>query len=91
MEKPNYKQRQAIMKAAGYNVPQDGSWGPYQQKIWDKLTIKQKEYDTTLTGLFQSIRDKITGDTTYKVDPTNEGVVKKYDPKNIDWSKTRSS
>lgn len=43
MGKTNYKQRQAIMKAAGYNVPQDGSWGPYQQKIWDKLTTKQKD------------------------------------------------
>lgn len=77
MSKPNYKQRQAFMKAAGYNVPTNGSWGPYQQKIWDKLTTKQKEYDTTVSGLVSAIKDKITGNTTYKVDPTNQGIVQK--------------
>lgn len=37
------RQRQAYMKAAGYNVPQDGSWGPYQQSIWNKLVQKQTQ------------------------------------------------
>lgn len=63
------KRRQAYMKSLGYNVPTDGSWGPYQQKIWDKLSTKQKEYDNTFIGLFNGLKDKITGNTTYKKDP----------------------
>ena len=65
----NYKQRQAYMRKLGYNVPLDGSWGPYQQKIWDKLSTKNKEYDTTIMGLIQGLTDKLTGNTTYKKDP----------------------
>ena len=60
------KLRQAYMKSLGYNVPTDGSWGPYQQKIWDKLSTRQKEYDNTFVGLFNGLKDKITGNTTYK-------------------------
>ena len=73
----NYKQRQAYMRMLGYKVPLDGSWGPYQQKIWDRLSTKNKEYDTTLMGLIQSITDKITGNTTYKKDPLEKGQVYK--------------
>ena len=73
----NYKQRQAYMRMLGYKVPLDGSWGPYQQKIWDRLSTKNKEYDTTLMGLIQSITDKITGNTTYKKDPLEKGQIYK--------------
>ncbi len=85
------KRRQAYMKAAGYKVPQDGSWGPWQQSIWDKLTTRQKQYDTTWTGLFNGIVDKITGNTTYKVDPLEASTVRKYNPDEVDWDKTRRS
>ena len=37
------KKKQAYMKAAGYKVPQDGSWGPWQQKIYDKLSKEEIE------------------------------------------------
>ena len=54
------------MKMAGYNVPQDGTWGPYQQQIWDKMNTREKEYKPTIWGLLQKGYDTITGDTTYK-------------------------
>lgn len=31
------KRRQQILKAAGYNVTVDGSWGPYQESLWNKV------------------------------------------------------
>ena len=69
--KNEYKRRQAMMKAAGYNVPQDGSWGPYQQKIWNKLSTRKKEYAPTIWGLLQAGYDTITGNTTYQtIQPT---------------------
>ena len=54
-EKAANMQKQAYMRAAGYNVPQDGSWGPWQQSIWNSLPqdlksmillwqVLQKEY-----------------------------------------------
>ena len=59
------------MKVAGYNVPQNGSWGPYQQKIWDKLNTREKEYKPTIWGLLQKGYDTIIGNTTYQaVQPT---------------------
>lgn len=63
------KTKQAYMNAHGYKVPINGSWGPNQQRIWDRLTLKEKDYDTTITGLMSSIADKITGNTTYRIDP----------------------
>lgn len=85
------KRRQAYMKAVGYNVPQDGSWGPWQQKIWDKLSTKQKQYDTTLMGFAQGMWDKLTGNDTVKYDPTDSGTVRTWSPDNVDWGKTRRS
>lgn len=71
----NYKQRQAYMRSLGYKVPLDGSWGPYQQKIWDRLSTKNKEYDTTVMGLVQGLADKITGNNTYKKDPLEQSQI----------------
>ena len=85
------KRKQAYMKAAGYNVPQDGSWGPWQQSIWNKLTTRPKEYDTTLMGLKDAIVDKITGNDTEKFNPLDQGSLTSYNPKNVDWGKTRRS
>ena len=85
------QQRQALMRAAGYNVPNDGSWGSYQQTVWDNLATKPKEYDTTLTGFAEGIWDKLTGNDTYKTNPLDQGTVRTYDPNNVDWGKTRRS
>ena len=85
------KTRQAYMKVAGYNVPQDGSWGPWQQSIWNKLTTRPKEYDTTLMGLKDAIVDKITGNDTERFNPLAQGSLTSYNPKNVDWGKTRRS
>ena len=55
------QQKQAYMRAAGYDVPKDGSWNEEQQSIWDNLTTKPKEYDPTLTGIIGGYRDKLLG------------------------------
>ena len=77
------QQRQAYMRAAGYKVPNDGSWGPYQQSIWDGLTIKKKNYDTTLSGFAEGLWDKFMGNDTYRINPINPGTVQTYNSDNI--------
>lgn len=84
-------QKQAYMRAAGYDVPNDGSWNEQQQSIWDSLTIRPKEYDTTLTGFATGLWDKLTGNTTERTKPFNQGEINPYDPNKVDWSKTRNS
>ena len=85
------QQRQAMMKAAGYNVPNNGLWDDDQQSVWDKLTIKNKDYDTTLKGFLGAMGDKATGNTTYRDDPLIQDAVKTYDSNNVDWDKTNRS
>lgn len=57
--------RQQILKLAGYNVPQDGSWGPYQQKLWEQINTKEKQYTPSVWGLLERGYDTVTGNTTY--------------------------
>lgn len=83
--------RQAMMRAAGLNVPNNGLWDDAQQAAWNKLTTKSKDYDTTLTGFGQAIYDKINGDTIYKNNPFIQDEVKTYNPDNVDWNKTNRS
>lgn len=85
------QQRQAMMRAAGYDVPDNGLWDDDQQSVWDKLTIKNKDYNTTLKGFTQGLVDKATGNTTYRDDPLIQDEVKTYDPDNVDWDKTNRS
>ena len=85
------QQKQAMMRAAGYNVPMDGSWGAYQEAIWHNLTTKPKEYDNTLTGFAEGLIDRYNGNTTERTNPLYQGEVRDYNPDNIDWSKTRRS
>lgn len=86
------KRRQAYMRAHGYTeIKVDGSWGQYQQKIWDRLTTRKKNYDTTLVGLISAVKDKLTKNDTYKVDPLDSGTIKKYNSNEVDWGKTRRS
>lgn len=83
--------RQALMRAAGYDVPDNGLWDEKQQAIWDKLTIKDKDYDTTLTGFGKAMMDKLTGNTTYRDNPLIQDAVQAYNPDNVDWDKTNRS
>lgn len=85
------KQRQVYMRAAGYNVPDNGSWGPYQEKVWKELTTRDKEYNPHLDGLLSMVRDKITGNTTERFDPLDQEIIKTYNSENIDRSKTNRS
>ena len=85
------QKRQAMMRAAGLDVPDNGLWDDAQQAAWNKLTTKPKDYDTTLTDLAQAAYDKATGNDTYKDNPFLQEEVKTYDPNNVDWSKTRRS
>lgn len=74
----NLLQRQAMMKAAGYNVPQNGYWNDEQEEIWNKLTTRDKEYDTTLLGFLQGMADKSNGNTTYMSDPLGKSEINQY-------------
>lgn len=52
---------------------------------------KPKDYDTTIKGLFEAVKDKMTGNDTFFVDPTAPGEVRKYDSNLVDKAKTASS
>lgn len=80
--------RQAIMKAAGYNVPQNGYWSDEQQGIWNKLTAKDKEYELSYQGLREGLFDKLSGNDKYHTDPTQPDEVKTYDKSNVDKSRS---
>lgn len=80
--------RQAMMRAAGLNVPDNGLWDDTQQAAWNKLTTKSKDYDTTLMDLAQATYDKATGNDTYKDNPLIQEAVKTYDSNNVDWYKS---
>lgn len=83
--------KQAIMRAAGYDVPNDGVWDSNQQRIWDSLTVQPKEYDTTLKGFFNGLIDMLAENTTYTADPLAPDEIKTYNPDNVDWTKTKAS
>lgn len=64
------KRKQRFLNANGIKVPIDGSWGPWQEQQYQRLTTKDKYYPTTPLGLFSYLYDKTLGSgTTYKVDP----------------------
>lgn len=87
----NNLQKQAMMKAAGYNVVNDGIWSSQDEKAWNTLTTKNKEYDATINGLQEGLSDKFSGNTTYNVDPTAPDQIQAYNPDNVDYSLTRKS
>lgn len=60
------KRKQQILTLAGYKVPQDGSWGPWQQSLWDKFNTREKQYKPTVWGLLQMGWDKLLGQTQNK-------------------------
>lgn len=83
--------KQAMMRAAGYDVPQNGLWNLQQQMLWDRVTTKPKEYDTTLMGLAGAIADTWTNGNIEHSNPLNQGSISTYNPDNVDWNKTRKS
>lgn len=82
------KKKQRFLLRNGVNVKVDGSWGPWQQAQYNKLTTKEKPYQTTPLGLLSFTFDKLTGNSTYQEDPPE---VKGYDGeiKSDDRSNTR--
>lgn len=82
------KRKQRFLLRNGVNVKVDGSWGPWQQAQYEKLTTKEKPYQTTPLGLLSFAFDKLTGNSTYQEDPPE---VKGYDGeiKSDDRSDTR--
>lgn len=83
------KRKQQFLNQNGVNVKIDGSWGPWQEQQYRKLTTKDKHYNTTPLGFLSYLYDKTLGDgTTYQEDPT---IVKGYsgEIKQDDRSATR--
>lgn len=62
--------KQQFLNLNGVKVKLDGSWGPWQEKQYRKLTTKNKHYNTTPLGLLSYGFDKLLGNTTYQEDPS---------------------
>ena len=64
------KKKQAFLNANGVKVKIDGSWGPWQEKQYRRLTTKKKQYNTTPLGFMSYLYDSTLGDgTTYQKEP----------------------
>ena len=64
------KKKQQFLNLNGIKVKVDGSWGPWQQKQYEKLTTKNKHYQTTPLGFLSQLYDRTLGEgTTYQEDP----------------------
>lgn len=74
------KKRQQFLNMNGYNIKVDGSWGPWQQQQYDKLTTVDNHYHTTPLGVLSYFYDKYIGDgTTHHEEPyaVTGGTLKK--------------
>ena len=83
------KRKQQFLNQNGIKVKVDGSWGPWQEQQYKRLTTKDKHYKTTPLGFLSYLYDKTLGDgTTYQEDPA---IVKGYsgEIKQDDRSATR--
>lgn len=70
------KRRQAYLRSLGYRtVPQDGSWGPWQESLWRKATTRNKQYPVSPVGQIQRGWDILTGNTTYRVEHPEGDIV----------------
>lgn len=70
------KRKQQFLNQNGIKVKIDGSWGPWQEQQYRRLTTKDKHYNTTPLGFLSYLFDKTLGNgTTYQEDPT---IVKGY-------------
>ena len=71
------KRKQQFLNLNGIKVKIDGSWGPWQEQQYRRLTTKQKHYNPTLLGFLSSLYDRTLGSgTTYQEDPFSEGEIK---------------
>lgn len=61
--------KQQFLNLNGVKVKLDGSWGPWQEEQYRKLTTKTKQYNTTPLGLVTALIDKVSGNDTYQEDP----------------------
>ena len=70
------KRKQQFLNQNGIKVKVDGSWGPWQEQQYRRLTTKDKYYKTTPLGFLSQLYDKTLGNgTTYQEDPA---IVKGY-------------
>lgn len=87
------KRKQRFLLRNGVNVKVDGSWGPWQQAQYEKLTTKEKPYQTTPLGLLSFAFDKLTGNSTYQEDPPEvkgyDGEIKLNGPIETWWSQRK--
>ena len=68
--KEQNKRKQQFLNLNGIKVKVDGSWGPWQEEQYRKLTTKEKHYNTTPLGFLSQLYDKTFGNgTTYQEDP----------------------
>lgn len=64
------KRKQQFLNMNGIKTKVDGNWSPQQQEQYQKLTTKDKHYNTTPLGFLSYLYDKTLGDgTTYQEDP----------------------
>ena len=69
--KEQNKRKQQFLNLNGIKVKIDGSWGPWQEEQYRKLTTKDKHYNITPLGFLSYVYDKTLGNgTTYQEDPT---------------------
>lgn len=83
------KRKQQFLNQNGVKVKIDGSWGPWQEQQYRRLTTKDKHYNTTPLGFLSYLFDKTLGNgTTYQQDPA---IVRGYsgEIKQDDRSATR--
>lgn len=83
------KRKQQFLNMNGIKTKVDGNWSPQQQEQYQKLTTKDKHYNTTPLGFLSYLYDKTLGNgTTYQEDPA---IVKGYsgEIKQDDRSATR--
>ena len=60
------KRKQQFLNQNGVKVKIDGSWGPWQEQQYRRLTTKNKYYHTTPLGFLSYLYDKTLGNgTTY--------------------------
>lgn len=64
------KRKQTALRLAGYNIKVDGSWGPWQEAQYRKISTHKKEYSADPLGLLTYLKDKVTGNTTYYKEPS---------------------
>lgn len=64
------KRKQQFLNQNGIKVKINGSWGPWQEEQYRRLTTKDKHYNTTPLGFLSYLYDKTLGNgTTYQEDP----------------------